>query len=183
MDKYEEYIEFLKKEEIFESTVGRQMCKESFSVISDILNEKKPKKILEIGRDRGFSFGFLKFCSPDSYVVSVDPYPKKQALEVAKRFDDNYKFIDDASPHALLDVEDIFDFVIIDGDHRYESCLADWKGIQKNISKGSIVLFDDLDANPKQEENICGKVFFDLKGVDKKAYEVHGSPAFGIVFI
>ena len=54
---------------------------------------------------------------------------------------DSIEFVPDFSQNYLSKVEDEFDFIYIDGDHRYEAVKADWELCKHRYNK--ILLFDD----------------------------------------
>jgi predicted O-methyltransferase YrrM len=109
-----------------------------------------PKTILEIGRNRGHSFGLFGFLVPDAHIVSVDPKRFPEADQVAAKLcgdKDKYEFVDGTINSVDLEKhEDGFDFVLIDGDHRYRGVKHDWDMVSKHFTKstGTTVVFDNL---------------------------------------
>jgi predicted O-methyltransferase YrrM len=126
----------------------RSMSPEGYRFIAELLQKRNFKNILEIGRASGFSFGVFSFFSPDSYIVSIDPYTENPELEslskkIADIFGKNYKFITGTSEN-LKDYDTNFDLVFIDGDHGGGWPQKDWKNIQKHLNSKATVIFDDI---------------------------------------
>jgi len=124
------------------------MSPEGYIFIAELLQKKNFKNILEIGRASGFSFGLFSFFSPDSYIVSIDPYTENPELEstavkIANAVGKNYKWITGTS-EDLKDCDTKFDLVFIDGDHGSGWPQKDWKNIQKCLDSKATVIFDDI---------------------------------------
>lgn len=165
MKQYEDYLKLLG---------GRPLGRRSWRTAHWLCErEDNFESILEIGRHMGHSLGLFKYLWPDSRIVSIDIVPRKEALAVIDLFDarDSIELID--GDVSKLDSSEIFDLVLIDGDHTHSGARADWEGIQQNISKGSIVVFDDLD-HPLG----CGKAFYEIEG-----YKTEQTETMGVVYI
>jgi predicted O-methyltransferase YrrM len=152
MKKYEDYLRLLADNN---QPKGRSCWRVAEWLCS---HEGNFRSILEIGRHKGHSLGLFKYLWPNSKIVSIDIEEHKEVFGILDLFD-AHNSVDLINGNiSSLSTDEIFDFVLIDGDHYYHSAKKDWEGIQKNISKGSIVLFDDLD-HPCG----CGKAFREIE--------------------
>ena len=116
-----------------------------------LVRKKEIKSVLEIGFGRGYStFCMAKaMCDHgiDGKIVSVDPNFDKSFLEqLAKIFPkdwfDKIEFVQSTSDaYFINNPKNKFDFVYIDGDHRYESVKRDWENTKSRFNK--LVFFDD----------------------------------------
>ena len=60
-----------------------------------------------------------------------------------------------------------FDFIYIDGDHRYDAVKSDWENSKNNFKKA--LLFDDYHMPTKNQKDIeCSKVIDDIKDYKKE---------------
>lgn len=177
--KYNEFLKskgFVLSRDKTDYIMHRSTTPVILNAMADISKEQV-HNILEIGRNNGYSFGFLRFCFPNAKVVSIDIYRTKTAVKVADMFDKNYLFIDGTSDR-LKEHNTIFDIVFIDGCHTYDWCKKDWENIQKNISNNSVVFFDDLDYRGDGVQK-----FFD--SIDKKKFIkfIDNNPMYGVVYM
>ena len=77
-------------------------------------------------------------------MVSVDVVYHKEVDRVLNYFSTSGSIDIVHGNITKFDGDEIFDLVLIDGDHSYQGAKLDWDCVQKNIGPGSIVLFDDL---------------------------------------
>lgn len=115
---------------------------------------------VEIGVANGVYSETLMKANPQLKMWGVDPYEPHQGYrdyvhestfnqmlsDAHERLDKfpNYTFIRKYSMDALADFEDgTLDFVYIDGDHCFESCVADIAGWIKKIRPGGIIAGHD----------------------------------------
>lgn len=179
VNKYNEFLAnkgFVLSRDTPDCIMNRSTTPVVLNAIAEISKEKV-RNILEIGRNNGYSFGFLRFCFPNAKVISIDIHRTKIAMKVAGLFDKNFLFIDGTSDR-LKEHNIIFDIVFIDGCHTYEWCKKDWENIQNNISRDSIVFFDDLDYSgggvQKHFDSINKKKFIKL---------IDNNPMYGVVYM
>lgn len=137
-----------------------------------ILNNIKPKVVLEIGTANGGTlFLFTRVASEDATLISIDlpggvfgggyplwkiPLYKSFALPNQKI----YLIRDDShSPSTLKKVQQILDgrkvdFLFIDGDHSYEGVKKDFEMYSPLVREGGIIAFHDIVLGP--EYNVGG---------------------------
>lgn len=121
------------------------MTRKDFSII---INERGFKVCAEIGVGHGlFSKWLLEHC-PDITLYSIDPYSTglpefRGGLNEIQGFQRTYgersKVIVRTSEEASKEIDEIFDFVYIDGDHRYETVLNDIQLWYAKIRSGGII--------------------------------------------
>ena len=179
MKSYFDYINFLKENNIYEISLGRKMPPESYEKIRALIEKYKLVKILEIGTNHGHCTCFLRFLNESLEIVTIDIKRYENFNKIIKFFpSDKTNILIGDSQKELPKIKTIFDLVIIDGNHNYSACLQDYNNIKKNIKKGSIVVFDDLDCKEG-----CGKVFYDIDEFEKEEYIENGRPYLGIVYV
>jgi len=146
--------------------------REEISQLLQILKEREPKFILEIGTEGGGTlFLFSRVASDDAKIISIDlpggkfggGYPEWK-IPIYKAFvKGNQKIYllrkDSHEEETLEEVKKILngnqlDFLFIDGDHTYEGVKRDFKMYNSLVKKGGIISFHDIVPGPK--ENVGG---------------------------
>jgi predicted O-methyltransferase YrrM len=116
------------------------------------------ENILEMGTSLGFTTAYLAFANKDARVVSIEGCPElskiatsnlaslgiRNAEVLSGRFEDKLM-------EALAMLGKI-DLLFIDGNHRKEAVLANFEGCLPGLHNGSVVILDDIHANPGMEE-------------------------------
>lgn len=165
MKEYSDLVAVLEEADLYKDMKHGWMTPFSYEYLAKLIQAQKFPNILEIGRSTGHSFAVFSYFSPDSYVVSIDPYGpgeihagyKATADKVADLLGQNYKYINGTS----FDIKEqgiLFDLVLIDGDHTGLWPEKDWKNIQGLLSPDAIVIFDDYWMGPVRYavDNITG---------------------------
>ena len=80
------------------------------------------------------------------YISRLDPYSVLSVEKLLKKYKKNIRIIKGNSNKILkeINIED-FDYVFLDGGHKYETVLSDLKNLTKVIKNNGIVLCDDYD--------------------------------------
>jgi len=144
--------------------------KEEFIQLLEILKDKIPKTICEIGTaNGGMIFSFSKLASDDATIISIDlpkgkfggGYPKSRIpfyQAFAKKNQKLYLLREDSHQQKTLEkVENILngkeiDFLFIDGDHTYEGCKKDFEMYSLLVRKGGIIAFHDITRHPAESQ-------------------------------
>ncbi len=177
---YNKFLQFLEESEITKSIMSREMNPAPCNWIFENLQEKRFSNILEIGRSKGHTLALFKYLWPESNIVSVDIHYYPEVGKVLNYFNTSGSIEIINGDITKFEGDQIFDLVLIDGDHSYGGAKLDWDSIQNNIGSGSIVAFDDLGHSGG-----CGKVFYDLQDVyeTETFHNDEGIECFGVVYI
>ncbi|HUW46098.1 MAG TPA: class I SAM-dependent methyltransferase [Dehalococcoidia bacterium] len=136
--------------------------KEEILELLKIVNEIKPKVVLEIGTANGGTlFLFSRVASESATIISIDlpggwgggyskwriPLYKSFTLLEQKL---HLHRVDSHSEGTLSQVEHILDgkkvdFLFIDGDHTYEGVRKDFEMYSPLVGKGGMIAFHDID--------------------------------------
>ena len=80
------------------------------------------------------------------YIVKLDPYSKESVEKLLSRHKENVNIIKGNSNIVLKEISlDKFDYVFLDGGHKYETVLSDLKNLNNIIKNNRILLCDDYD--------------------------------------
>ena len=115
----------------------------------------RPERVCEIGPYLGgTSFLFARAAAPDATIILLDammPWARRRALRRFARSSQRLTCLrgDSHDPAVRRRVADRFggagvDFLFIDGDHRYEGALADWRDYAPLVRPGGLVAFHDI---------------------------------------
>ena len=81
-----------------------------------------------------------------NYVIRLDPYSLKSVKKLLKKYKNNINIIKGDSNKVLKEISlDKFDYVFLDGGHKYETVLFDLKILKKVIENDGVILCDDYD--------------------------------------
>ena len=82
------------------------------------------------------------------YIIRLDPYSVESVLKLLKKFKENANIIKGDSNHVLKNIDlKEFDYVFLDGGHRYETVRQDLENLVPVIENGGIILCDDYDLS------------------------------------
>jgi len=141
-----------------------------------LVKKFKVKSYMEIGFGRGYS----SICAAkamidagiDGQVTTIDPALSENLLnEIAQGIPhellSKIRFIKQDSATAVPALNESFEMIYVDGDHRYEAVMSDWQNCSSRFSK--FLLFDDYHMTTKKERDIdCATVIDSIDGIDKK---------------
>lgn len=127
-------------------------------LIMDIL---KPKKILEIGFNAGFSTLLMKMSYPQAIINCIDINYHNYIVPCFNKITSDFNDITIVleSSHTalikLIDQKETYDLIHIDGDHSLKGASQDLSQCLKLSKKGTIIIFDD--TNITELNNLCNK--------------------------
>ena len=80
------------------------------------------------------------------YLVRLDPYSKESVEKLLSKYKDNINIIKGNSNKVLKEISlDKFDYVFLDGGHKYETVLSDLKSLRSVVVNKGVILCDDYD--------------------------------------
>ena len=80
------------------------------------------------------------------YIVRLDPYSKESVEKLLLKHKENINIIKGNSNKVLKEISlDKFDFVFLDGGHKYETVLSDLKSLRNIVLNKGVILCDDYD--------------------------------------
>ena len=122
------------------------------SNLYNLIKNVKPKKVLEIGFNSGFSCLFMKMILPSLNMTCVDLNEHKYVMPCFNRIKqdfDNLKIIEGSSYDVglpqLIKENEKFDVIHIDGDHGLKGAKKDLDLCLKLCHDKTIIIFDDLE--------------------------------------
>ncbi len=169
---------------VFHGVTSRNVCELLYSVHG---NDFKFTGIDLFSKDTKFlkdeHIPNTKFSNPlktiyYKYIVRLDPYSIKSVLRLLKKFQNNVNIIKGNSNKVLKEINlDEFDYVFLDGGHKYETVKNDLENLTQVINNNGIILCDDYDLSyaPGVKKAIDTYVFekkFNLKILHSKFAEI-----------
>ena len=135
------------------------------------------KTVLEIGFGRGYSTFCMAKAMCDNNIsgeiTTVDPNFNKDFLNqlyniFPKEWFEKINFVQSTAEEFYnKNLDKKYDFIYIDGDHRYEAVKKDWDFAKDHFDK--FVLFDDYHMPTKQQKDIeCSKLIDEINGFEKE---------------
>lgn len=138
----------------------------------------QPKNVVELGTYWGLSgLAIMEGLPPDSEFTTVDNGAEDSNTHYHLNHvnDSRLHFIYASSLSVASRFSDI-DFLYIDTAHNYEQVSKEWVLYEPLVSKGGVVLFDDIHLNDGMD-----RFWTELQGNKVDISEYHGS-GFGIFF-
>jgi len=169
---------------VFHGVTSRNVCELLYSIHG---NDFKFTGIDLFSKDTKFlkdeHIPNTKFSNPlktiyYKYIVRLDPYSIKSVLRLLKKFQNNVNIIKGNSNKVLKEINlDEFDYVFLDGGHKYETVKNDLENLTQVINNNGIILCDDYDLSyaPGVKKAIDKHVFekkFNLKILHSKFAEI-----------
>ena len=135
---------------IFHGVTSRNICELLYSIHGDNFKftgidifEKDLKKLNDEIAPR------TKFSNPlkniyYNYIIRLDPYSQKSVLRLLKKFTKNINVIKGDSKDILNNINrNEFDYVFLDGGHKYETVKNDLVNLLQVIKNGGTIVCDD----------------------------------------
>ena len=82
-----------------------------------------------------------------NYIIRLNPYSHQSVLKLLKKFEKNINIIKGNSNKILKEIPSKFDYVFLDGGHKYETIKNDLKNLTQVINNGGIILCDDYNLS------------------------------------
>ena len=82
-----------------------------------------------------------------NYIIRLNPYSHQSVLKLLKKFEKNINIIKGNSNMILKEIPSKFDYVFLDGGHKYETVKNDLKNLIQVINNGGIILCDDYNLS------------------------------------
>ena len=80
------------------------------------------------------------------YLIRLDPYTIQSVNKLLKKYKKNVNIIKGDSNKVLKEISvHKFDYVFLDGGHKYETVLLDLKNLTKVVENNGVILCDDYD--------------------------------------
>ena len=80
------------------------------------------------------------------YLIRLDPYSPESVKKLLKKYKNNINIIKGNSNEIIPEmIKEKFDYVFLDGGHKYETVLKDLKSLTQIIQNNGIILCDDYD--------------------------------------
>lgn len=137
---------------------------DTYMLLWEISAVRAPKKILEIGTRTGISLCQLLSGYIDNSiirkVVCIDPFADGYTSPALVRRNLNYLnlpgempeiitgFSQDVLPNFSRKEEDLFDYILVDGDHEKEAARKDLEAAHQLLGGGGVIVFDDISDAP-----------------------------------
>ena len=137
---------------VFHGVTSRNVCEllslihgNNFRFTGIDLFENDIKKLNEeIAPQTNFSNPLKKIYY--NYIIKLEPYSIKSVKKLLKKYENNINIIKGNSNNVLKEISlDSFDYVFLDGGHKYETVLNDLKCLTKVIENNGVILCDDYD--------------------------------------
>tara|TARA_B100000029_G_C17563574_1_gene954292 strand:+ start:1674 stop:2300 length:627 start_codon:yes stop_codon:yes gene_type:complete len=82
------------------------------------------------------------------YIINLDPYSIESVVKLLKKFKKNIDIIKGNSNRVLKEIDiSKFDYVFLDGGHKYETVMQDLENLTPIIENGGLILCDDYDLS------------------------------------
>ena len=82
-----------------------------------------------------------------NYIIRLDPYSYQSVLKLLKKFEKNINIIKGNSNNILKEIPNKFDYVFLDGGHKYETIKNDLNNLTQVINNDGIILCDDYNLS------------------------------------
>ena len=120
------------------------------ALLASIVANERPARILEIGRYAGVSTAWMHWAHPDAWLESFDPAPQDDArlwvtLEgLSAKATERVTLNKQASPELLGRVQEAYELILIDGDHKTPAPLRDLRESLDLLAPGGLIVMHDV---------------------------------------
>lgn len=117
------------------------------NIIFPLINELKPKYIVEVGSQKGTNtMSMLEYCEKnDACLTCIDPFPLFDVDSLKSKYGEKFDMVEDLSLNVLSKLNN-YDFVLLDGDHNWYTVYNELKQIERNFNQNSfpLIIFHDV---------------------------------------
>lgn len=131
-----------------------------FQWLLEIFKLSKPKRILEIGTQRGGTlWAWSHNCEPGALIVAVDIFdPSYENRQSFGSWQENGTVIvpiqgTSQDPTVIQKAKELgpYDWLFIDADHKYDPAMADWCNYSAMVNVGGVIALHDITPNGKPD--------------------------------
>jgi predicted O-methyltransferase YrrM len=139
--------------------------------IINLIESLKPKKILEIGFNAGFSTLLMKIIDPEINMTCIDINSHSYVIPCYKQICKDYKNIKLILKNSTIALPELiemklkFDVIHVDGDHNVKQAEKDLSFCLSLCNSKSVIIIDD--TNLKDINDLCEKY------IDEKVLKEH----------
>lgn len=147
----------------------------------NVISQNPPARLLEIGTAGGGTFFLLaRMAAPEAVLISADlpqgrfggGYPNWRGRLIQSFGRDRQEVhllaVDSHAPESLRQIQELLagkplDFLLIDGDHRYEGVKADFEMYSPLVRPGGLIAFHDIVPGPPDKVGGVPQFWQELK--------------------
>ena len=112
-----------------------------------------------------------------NFIIKIDPYSQQSVLKLLKKFKKNINIIKGNSNKILKEIPIKFDYVFLDGGHKYETVKNDLENLTQVVKNGGIILCDDYNLSyasgvKKAIDDYVLKKNFNMKVLNSRFAEI-----------
>jgi len=112
-----------------------------------------------------------------NFIIRIDPYSQQSVLKLLKKFKKNINIIKGNSNKILKEIPIKFDYVFLDGGHKYETVKNDLENLTQVVKNGGIILCDDYNLSyasgvKKAIDDYVLKKNFNMKVLNSRFAEI-----------
>lgn len=175
----------MKLRDIADTSLASQDPQEMFQLMS-VVRRIKPKVILEIGVDKGYSLLAWQQAFHPELMIGIDDNRQSELERRAHQdLDVDLCYMDSHKPETLEYVKGFLkkrkvDFLFIDGDHTYEGVKKDYEMYSPLVKRDGVIAFhDSMRTGPEWDGKIgvhqfvselmqdhTGQTFFNIEAED-----------------
>ena len=169
---------------VFHGVTSRNVCELLYSIHGD--NFKFTGIDLFINDPKILKDEYIpqtKFSNPlktiyYKYIIKLEPYSIESVLKLFEKFKKNINIIEGNSNKVLKEISlEKFDYVFLDGGHKYETVKNDLENLSKVINNNGLVMCDDYDLSyapgvKKAIDNFVSDKKYNLKILNSRFAEI-----------
>ena len=169
---------------VFHGVTSRNVCELLYSIHGD--NFKFTGIDLFINDPKILKDEYIpqtKFSNPlktiyYKYIIKLEPYSIESVLKLLEKFKKNINIIEGNSNKVLKEISlEKFDYVFLDGGHKYETVKNDLENLSKVINNNGLVMCDDYDLSyapgvKKAIDNFVSDKKYNLKILNSRFAEI-----------